>query len=682
MNRRRGPAWRDIGCKLVLTVVAAVVTSAPRSGAAQTGPVTSSLADMSMEELMNVRVERVFGAAKLDQKVTQAPASVSVITATEIRRFGYRTLADILRSLRGMYISYDSVYSYFGSRGFLRPGDYNSRVLLLVDGHRLNDDLFGQAMLGTEEVVDVDLIERVELVRGPGSSIYGNNAFFGVINIITRSPTALHGLEASAAAGSLGARQGRLTYGDSTSGGLSVLFSGSLGDIDGHRALYYPQFDTPQTNDGVAAHSDSDHSQSLFGLIKYGDLSLEAGYSLRGKQIPVGIYGTVFDHPQTQNWDSHSFADLKYSLDVAALQLRARLYFDRYSFYTNYPFDVTPLAASAAALVVHDGDYSEGAGAQLELTRTVFDLHTLLAGVEVHDSPHLYQSEYHGTPWIYDFRDDQSAEWVGLYTQDQLTLRKDLLLNAGLRYDHYSSFGAALSPRIGLIYNPTADSAVKLLYGQAYQTPNAFQLYFAVSGLNPNPRLKPETIRTYELDYEKYLPGNTRFSVSAYHYRISKLIEETEIPSGSGITTYENAGTVSSDGIEMEIEYKPDNGMLARASYALQRAHDETGQGLDNSPRHLLKSNLLLPLHVAGLFAGLEAQYTSSMLTLQRAVSPGFLLVNGTLSSSGVIRNLDIAASIYNIFNRSYTYPGSSGIPEDLLEQDGRTLRLKLTYRF
>ena len=674
---RRGAAHT-----LGLAAVAAVLGTAPRACHAQTSPASSNLADMSMEELMNVRVERVFGAAKLDQKVTQAPASVSVVTAAEIRKFGYRTLADILRSLRGIYISYDSVYSYFGSRGFLRPGDYNSRVLLLVDGHRLNDDLFGQAMLGTEEVVDVDLIERVELIRGPGSSIYGNNAFLGVINVVTRSPAAVQGLEVSGEGGSLGSRKGRLTYGESTSGGLSVLLSGSLSDTDGYRRLYYPEFDTPQTNNGVADHSDSDHSQSLFGLIKYGAVSLEAGDDLRGKQIPVGMYGTVFDHPHTQNWDSHSFADLKYSLDMAATQLRARLYFDRYSFYTNYPFDVAPPGQSAPPVVIHDSDYSEGVGAQLELTRTVFDLHTLLVGTEVHDAPHLYQSEYGGTPWVYEFRDDQAVRWIGVYTQDQLSLRKDLLLNAGLRYDHYDNFGAAVSPRVALIYNPTTDSALKLLYGQAYQTPNAFQLYFAVAGLNANPGLKPETIRTYELDYEKYLPGNTRFSVSAYHYRISKLIEEVETPPGSGITDYENIGTVSSNGLEMELEYKPDNGVLARASYALQQARDETGQGLNNSPRHLVKSNLLVPLHTAGLYAGLEAQYTSSMLTLQRRISPGFLLLNATLSSSEIVRNLDLAASVYNLFNRYYTYPGAPGVPEDLLAQDGRTARLKLTYRF
>ena len=111
---------------------------------------------------------------------------MTIVTAGEIKRYGYRTLADILRSVRGFFVTYDRNYDYVGVRGFGRPGDYNSRVLLLVDGHRINDNVYDTASIGTEFPVDVDLIDRMEIIPGPSSSLYGNNAFFGVINIITR----------------------------------------------------------------------------------------------------------------------------------------------------------------------------------------------------------------------------------------------------------------------------------------------------------------------------------------------------------------------------------------------------------------------------------------------------------------------------------------------------------------
>src|SRR6266498_736918 len=98
--------------------------------------------ELSLDQLVNIRVESVFGASKYEQKITEAPASISIITAEEIEKFGYRTLAEALESVRGIYVANDRNYTYFGLRGFMRPGDYNTRELFLVDGHRMNDDIF------------------------------------------------------------------------------------------------------------------------------------------------------------------------------------------------------------------------------------------------------------------------------------------------------------------------------------------------------------------------------------------------------------------------------------------------------------------------------------------------------------------------------------------------------------
>jgi len=141
---------------------------------------------LSLEELMDARIAKVVSASRYEQRVTDAPASVTVISADEIRKYGYRTLADIVRSIPGMYVSNDRNYNYLGIRGINRPGDYSSRVLLLIDGHRLNDNIYDTAAIGTEFPLDIDLIDHIEFVRGPGSSLYGSNAFLGIINVFTR----------------------------------------------------------------------------------------------------------------------------------------------------------------------------------------------------------------------------------------------------------------------------------------------------------------------------------------------------------------------------------------------------------------------------------------------------------------------------------------------------------------
>ena len=131
---------------------------------------TPNLLDMSIDDLMLIEVNSVYGASGFKQKVSEAPASIIVITSDEIKAHGYRTLADILRNVRSCYVSYDRNYSYLGVRGYGPAGDYNSRFALSIDGHRLNDNIFDGSLIGTEFPIDVDLIQRVEVIRGPNSS--------------------------------------------------------------------------------------------------------------------------------------------------------------------------------------------------------------------------------------------------------------------------------------------------------------------------------------------------------------------------------------------------------------------------------------------------------------------------------------------------------------------------------
>ena len=137
-----------------------VLCGSPALGQTATGtPDTPpDLSKLSLEQLVDLKIDSVYGASAYLQKVTEAPSSVTIVTAQQIRRYGFRTLADVLRSVRGFYVTYDRNYSYVGVRGFSRPGDYNARVLLLIDGHRLNDNVFGSALIGSEFPLDIALI--------------------------------------------------------------------------------------------------------------------------------------------------------------------------------------------------------------------------------------------------------------------------------------------------------------------------------------------------------------------------------------------------------------------------------------------------------------------------------------------------------------------------------------------
>lgn len=175
-------------------------TTTPSSRDADNSSQAKGVGDLSLEELGNVTV---YSASKHAQNVSDAPSSVTIVTADQIQKFGYRNLGDILRSVPGFYVTYDRNYSFLGVRGFGRLGDWNSRVLILIDGHRSNNNTFAEAMLGNEFPVDVALIDRVEVVRGPSSSLYGSSAFFAVIKVITRKAPQMKGLELGFEGGAL-----------------------------------------------------------------------------------------------------------------------------------------------------------------------------------------------------------------------------------------------------------------------------------------------------------------------------------------------------------------------------------------------------------------------------------------------------------------------------------------------
>lgn len=640
--------------------------------------------DLSLEQLMDIKVDTVFGASKFEQRTSQAPALISVVTADEIKKQGHRTLAEVLRSLSGIYVNYDRNYSNLGIRGFGRPGDFNTRVLLVVDGHRMNDNLYGSALIGREAMIDVDLIDRVEVIRGPSSSIYGNSAFFGVVNVITRKAEDFHGVEASAAAGGWGGYQGRVSYGKKFDTGLEVLLSGTAYGSEGKDRLFFQEFDSPRTNHGIAEDADGEYARSAYARVRYEEFTLSAGYALREKQVPTASFGTVFNNGHEETADEQYFADLRYDHSFSDhLQLSARAYYDYYNYRADYPYNYAAPDAHPFLVLSHDDNYGDGAGTEVQLTWKFRKRDTLIVGAEYRRLLNLRQSNFtdHPTTYNFDIRHDDS--WSSVFAQSDIALTDRLTLNAGLRYDYYTNFGGTANPRLALIFQADPKTTLKLLYGQAYRAPNAYELYLDSPGyLKSNPDLQPETIRTYEAVLERVLRPNLRLSLSGYYYDTKDLISQTADPA-SGLLMFNNVSEATAHGLELSLFGDVGHGATVRASYAVQYAQDEeTHMELTNSPRQMAKLGVIAPLYRDLLHAGLDLQYYGGTKTIRGARNPGFLLANATLFSHEIARGLELSASVYNLFDKKYRQPGSTGNVEDTIPQDGRSFWLKLTYQF
>ena len=315
------------------------------------------LTALSLEDLMKIPVS---GASKFDQTTAEAPASITIVTADDIQKFGYRTLADLLRSVRGFNVTYDRNYSYAGFRGFSSTGDYNSRFLVQIDGHRINDSIYSQALIGTEFILDVDLIDKVEIIRGSGASIYGSNAFFGVINITTKSSGKFGQPQIAGSYGSYDSFKGRLSYGQQLENGLDLAMSGTDYYSKG-QDLYYAEFDNATSLGGVSRNADDDKSGTLFGRMKYGPLTLESAWVSRDKTIPTASFGTDFNNPNSFTADKSWYLDLKYHQTVSTdTEITARLFFDESWYEGHYSY---------AGVINKDTALGQSFGSELTISR-------------------------------------------------------------------------------------------------------------------------------------------------------------------------------------------------------------------------------------------------------------------------------------------------------------------------
>lgn len=521
-----------------------IVSTALAALFAPAGPASAAdLTELSIEQLLDVEV---YSASKFIQKITEAPASVSIVTAADIEDYGYRTLADILRGVRGLDVTYDRNYSYLGARGFNRPGDYNNRILLLVDGYRFNDAVYDATLIGTEFILDVDLIERVEVVRGPGSSIYGSNAFFGVINVITKRGRDFSGAEASGEVASFGAGKMRLTYGRQRDNGAEVLLSASYSGSRG-QDLLFPEFNTSSNNNGIARGLDHDTARRVYGKLSFDNYTLAAVYSERVKGIPTASFGTVFNDTRTRTTDTLTALNLSYDDQLSEQQdITARVYYNGYFYQGTYPWDQPPVTVNK------DMSWGEWWGADMKLVSR-YGMHKLVTGAEHQNNFRQDQKNHDIAPDSLYLDDKRSSTRSALYAQDEITLRENLKLNAGARYDHYSTAGSTVNPRLALIYTPRTETALKLLYGTAFRAPNAYELYFASTDLKPSQNLEPEKITSHELVIEHQIQPDLRLTASAYYNQISNLIDQVIDPA-DGLLVFQNTGRIRAKGAEFEAE--------------------------------------------------------------------------------------------------------------------------------
>ncbi len=631
---------------------------------------------VSLDSLLDTRVST---AAKYSQRISEVAASVTIVTSEDIERFGYRTLDQVLATVPGFYLSNDRDYTSVGNRGFGRPTDHNNRILLLVDGNTVNESVFGSAPIGSELPIPMQSLERIEIIRGPGSALYGTGAVFGVVNLITRSGAAIDGAKIQARGGSYGQRGVEGLFGRRTRGGVDILLSGLLDRSEG-QDLYYPAFDS--TYQGIAKNLDGEERLGLVASLDAGAFSLHGRYATRRKEVPTAPYRSLFGVPGAFTWDQYASVELGFDQDLDARRhLVSRVYYNHYRDNSDFPFPDSlgnnqPLTAATGEEVM---------GAEARLRWDLGSANRLTVGgefrrsftaglVSPRESPHTN----------IDLNGPMSS--LSGYIQDEYQFSRATSLLAGLRYDAYSNVNHnPLSPRLGLLVRPTRTTTLKLLYGEAFRAPSVYETGISGIPFIPNPNLRPERIRTLELVWQQRLGGSLLWSTSVSRYRMRDLIDLTFDP-GTGYLQFQNVNRVKSLGVESGLDVRLGADLAGFASYSWQRTIDALTQDrLTNSPAHLAKGGLSL-VAAPWFRPAITARYESSRKTARGSHTGAFFLTDLNLRvlplPASSDRQFELGLRINNLLDAAYASPGGAELLQSSIPQDGRTLSAELRFGF
>lgn len=640
-------------------------------------PTASEIYDLSLDKLVNLEVT---SASRFKQKVSEAPSAVEVLSAEDFRNYGWRTLADALNSIRGLNVRNDRNYSYLGSRGFSRTGDYTSRLLIMIDGRRMNDAVLDSGFIGEEFLLDTNLIDHIEYIPGSGSAVYGANALLGVINVITKQGKDFDGLRLSGEAGSQDTFRGRATFGKQWSNGADLLINGSQFYSHGADYLFFPEF--KDINSGIAQNMDLERSSRVFGKFSYGDFTLRSGYVDRYKRVPTASFGAIFNDKGFFTVDRNYYVDLDYNTQISTnLGLEARAFHHWYDYHAVVPYDANQGAPPLKRVENFEAFDSRWWGGELKLTGTQFANHKWLVGVDVQYDQRQYVTNFDINPY-HLYNATNSHGWrAGLYAQDEWRISDNLLLNVGLRLDHHHLIkNLQLNPRIGLIWDVTPTITTKLLYGSAFRAPNVYERDVEFPGVNDsNPNNREELVYSYEAVAE-WRPGDgVKLLGTAFYNDLEHvLVQDSSLK-------FVNTGKYHAYGFELGGEKRWDNGRHLKLTWTRTFVQDEIldgGSWAPDSPKNMVKLHYTEPLFNDTLRLGFEELFVDERRTLANNIAPGYHLFNINLAVSKPIYGFQAGLTVYNVLDQHFKVLGGGEHTPDTLSMDGRTVRFRLEYGF
>lgn len=690
---------------LLAIIAASEISAAPQDDAPEGADIEAAKLETELKWLKDETY--VITASKTPERISKSAATVTVITDVEIRNMGARQLMDVLSTVPGLGVTINSSgYYQLEARGV--QSSETEKILLMQNGHSLNTVLTGGAFQSFHNLI-VDNIKKIEIVRGPGSAMYGANAFLAVVNIITKDAVDVDGLELTAAGGSYQTQQYNLMFGKEIKG-LNLYANFNFLNTDGYKG-YVPQ-DVQTINDinmGTNASLAPGYTNSRlskfdldFGA-KYQDFAFTGRYIKDKRGMFAGIGGALSD-TSYQNFEDY-FIELSYAPALTEnLDLSAKVYRDFNRWGDNY-FVVFPPGFAGVfpdGLIGAPWQKATKTGAETQLVWDSTQSNKVIAGVTVE-----HQKQYDvgqalnfdpatGAPLgslqdvtsTANWSKNTSRNFWAVYGEDIFDIQSNLRLTTGARYDRYSDFGGSFNPRAGLAWEFSEGHDFKLIYGSAFRAPAFGELYQTNNPVvNGNPNLMPETIKTWEASLGSELSRSTSSRITLFRNDIENLIESSPPDPVTGLSLYANSPGIVSEGVELELKTKFDEGSYLASNCTLQNPRNKITGRLADVPSQ--KANVIANWQINSQF-NLNTQLVLKGSTPRatgdaRDAAPGYGLLNTTLIARNGLRKwgeMELRLSIQNLLNREYSDPAPAGTLAADYPKPGRSFLVEAYYTY
>ncbi|MDQ1814182.1 TonB-dependent receptor [Massilia sp. CCM 9210] len=652
------------------------------------------------------------------QPLARAPAVASVISAADIAAMGASDLDQVLESVPGLHVSsfsapFNPIYSIRG----IHTG-YNPQVLMLVNGLPITSVFAGnrgQAWGG----MPLENVARIEVIRGPGSALYGADAFSGVINVVTKTAADLRGVESGVRLGSFNSRDAWVQSGHAW-GPLRAALYLRAGGTDGAKRVV--EQDVQSGLDALfgtrasRAPGTVSASRRAFDArtdLEWGNWRLRGAYQKRETGIGVGLADAL--DPDARVPETRTYLDLSYSKAgfVQHWDLSAVL---GYHALNNRPGDpayrLFPAGAFGGAwpdgVVGNPGHAERHYNASVSAFYTGFDAHRIRVGAgyrvdDLHSATETKNFSFALVPGVgatltplpalVDATGNPALAYLTphkrdiqyAFVQDEWRIANDWTLTAGVRHDRYSDFGGTTNPRAALVWDAAYNVIVKAIYGRAFRAPHFVEQYTINNPVNVgNPNLNPETIETGELAVSWQPAGDWRTSLNLFRYRMRDIIVAAPNADPGTGKTFRNTGDQSGRGVEFEAAWTPVRALRLAASMSYQRSIDEaSGRDAGLAPHRRLFARADWRAAPAWRI-GATVNHVAD-----RRREPGDTrapIADYTTTDMSVLRerlfgNWELRASVLNLFDRDVREPSVApgNIPFDL-PMPGRALSLQIRH--